>query len=44
MSVLYRLTTVIPTLIAPILMDLSCVLVEADILEMEPFAKVNGLY
>ncbi len=41
MNVLYLLTTVTRTQPAPTLMDLSCVLVTVDILEMELFAKVN---
>ena len=42
MSVHYRSTIVIPTLIAPTLVDLSCVLVLVDTLEMERFVKVIG--
>jgi hypothetical protein len=41
MNVLYLLTTVTRTQPAPTLMDLSCVLVTVDILEMEHYAKVN---
>ena len=41
MNVLYLLTTVIRTQLAPTLLDLSCVLVTVDILEMELYAKVN---
>ena len=41
MNVLNRLTIVIPTLIAPTLMDHSFVFVIMDILEMELFVEVN---
>ncbi|CAB4011847.1 Hypothetical predicted protein, partial [Paramuricea clavata] len=41
MNVLYPFTTVIPTLLAPILLDLSGVLVLLDILEMGFFAKTS---
>jgi hypothetical protein len=40
MNVLYRLTTVIPTLLAPTLLDLIPVFVTVDTLEMEQLAKV----
>jgi hypothetical protein len=41
MNVLYQLTTVTRTQIAPTLVDLSFVLVTVDTLEMELFAEVK---
>ena len=41
MNVLDRLTTVIPTLLAPTLVDHFSARVRVDILVMELFAKVN---
>ena len=42
MNVPCRLTIVIPTLLAPTLVDHFSALVRVDILEMELFAKVNS--
>ena len=41
MNVLFLLTTVTKTRTAPILMDLSCVIVNVDTLEMEQSAMVS---
>jgi hypothetical protein len=40
MNVLYRMTSVITTLLAPTLLDLISALVTVDTLEMELLAKV----